>query len=56
VGDVKHSGLDKQVTPTVLLSYLQTPEARMSLVVRTASDPASRLQAEQRMGGLTWPI
>ena len=45
VGDVKHSGLDKQVTPAVFLSYLQTPEARMSLVVRTASDPASMIRA-----------
>jgi putative ABC transport system permease protein len=45
VGDVKHSGLDKQVTPSIFLSYLQTPEARMSLVVRTASDPASRIRA-----------
>jgi putative ABC transport system permease protein len=45
VGDVKHAGLDKQVTPSVFLSYLQTPEARMSLVVRTASDPASMIRA-----------
>jgi putative ABC transport system permease protein len=45
VGDVKHSGLDKQVTPAVFLSYLQNPEARMSLVVRTASDPASIIRA-----------
>ncbi|HET9319351.1 MAG TPA: FtsX-like permease family protein, partial [Bryobacteraceae bacterium] len=45
VGDVKHSGLDQQVTPAVFLSYLQTPEARMSLVVRTASDPASMIRA-----------
>jgi putative ABC transport system permease protein len=45
VGDVKHSGLDKQVTPAVFLSYLQAPEARMSLVVRTVSDPASMIRA-----------
>jgi putative ABC transport system permease protein len=45
VGDVKHSGLDKQATPAVFLSYLQTPEARMSLVVRTASDPESMIRA-----------
>ena len=45
VGDVKHSGLDKQVTPAVFISYLQNPEMRMSLVVRTAGDPASMIQA-----------
>jgi putative ABC transport system permease protein len=45
VGDVKHSGLDKQVTPAVFLSYLQAPEMRMSLLVRTVSDPESMIRA-----------
>ena len=45
VGDVKHSGLDKQAAPAVYLSYFQTPEARMSLVVRTASDPSAMTRA-----------
>jgi putative ABC transport system permease protein len=45
VGDVKHSGLDKQSTPTVYTSYLQIPEMKMSLVVRTASDPAAMIRA-----------
>ena len=45
VGDVKHSGLDKQATPAVFLSYLQSPEMRMSLVVRTAGDPATMIRA-----------
>ena len=45
VGDVKHSGLDKQVTPTVFVSYLQSPEMRMSLIARTAGDPVSMIRA-----------
>ena len=45
VGSVKHTGLDKQSAPTVYLPYLQSPEARMSLVVRTASAPKSLIRA-----------
>ncbi len=45
VGDVKHSGLDKQATPSVFISYFQSPEMRMSLVVRTAGDPLSMIRA-----------
>jgi len=45
VGDVKHSGLDKQATPAVFFSYLQAPEMRMSLLVRTVGDPASMIRA-----------
>ncbi len=45
VADVKHSGLDKQATPTVYTSYLQFPEMKMSLVARTASDPAGMIRA-----------
>lgn len=45
VGDVKHEGLDQHVAPTVYLSYLQSPEARMSLVVRTAAEPLGMVRA-----------
>ena len=45
VGDVKGSGLDQQAAPTLYISYLQAPQFRMSLVVRTAVDPASMIQA-----------
>src|SRR5260370_3871832 len=45
VGDVKHSGLDKPSTPTVYTSYLQIPEMKMSLVVRTASTPPAIIRA-----------
>jgi putative ABC transport system permease protein len=45
VGDVKHAGLDRQATPSVFLSYLQSPEGRMSLVARTMGDPESMIRA-----------
>jgi len=45
VGDVKHSGLDKQVTPALYTSYLQVPQMRMSLVARTSADPAGMIRA-----------
>src|SRR5260370_41014324 len=45
VGDGKHSCLDKQATPTVYISYLQTPEMKISLVVRTASDPTAIIRS-----------
>lgn len=45
VGDVKHSGLDKQVTPAVFISYYQSPEMRMSLVLQTAGDPMAMIRA-----------
>ncbi|HKW98944.1 MAG TPA: ABC transporter permease [Bryobacteraceae bacterium] len=45
VGDVKHSGLDRQATPTIYTCYLQSPDSRMSLVVRTAAEPASMIRA-----------
>ncbi len=43
VGAVKQMGLDKQPTPTLYVSLLQVPEARMSLVVRTTGDPAAMI-------------
>ena len=44
VSDVKGSGLDRQATATVYVSYLQAPQFRMSLVVRAAVDPSSMVQ------------
>jgi putative ABC transport system permease protein len=48
VGIVKQTGLDKQPAPTLYLSLLQVPESRMSLVVRTAGDPATMVTAVKR--------
>ena len=45
VGAVKQTGLDKQPEPTLYLSLLQVPEAKVSLVVRTAGDAASLVTA-----------
>ena len=45
VGNVKHAGLDKQPVPTIYLPYLQSPEMRMSLVLRTAADPRGMIHA-----------
>jgi putative ABC transport system permease protein len=44
VGDTKNSGLDKQSNPTLYTCYLQTPQMRMSLVARTAADPAAMIR------------
>jgi putative ABC transport system permease protein len=45
VGDVKHSGLDKEARPQLYLPYLQGPEGRMTFVVRTTSDPTGLIGA-----------
>ena len=45
VGDVKGAALNKQTAPTIYASYLQIPEMKMSLVVRTAGDPAGMIRA-----------
>ncbi len=45
VGDVKGAALNKQTVPTIYASYLQIPEMKMSLVVRTAGDPAGMIRA-----------
>jgi putative ABC transport system permease protein len=45
VGAVKQARLDREATPTIYLSYLQVPEFRMDLVVQTAGDPASMVNA-----------
>ncbi|HEV2691204.1 MAG TPA: FtsX-like permease family protein, partial [Bryobacteraceae bacterium] len=45
VGDVKDFALNKQTSPAMYTSYLQIPEQKMSLVVRTVGDPASMIRA-----------
>jgi len=40
VGDVKHAGADREVRPTLYMSFLQRPAERMNLVLRTATVPA----------------
>jgi putative ABC transport system permease protein len=40
-GDVKHAGADREASPTLYLSFLQSPTARMNLVLRTTAAPAS---------------
>jgi putative ABC transport system permease protein len=41
VGDVKHAGADREVRPTLYVSFLQSPAQRMNLVLRTTAAPAS---------------
>ena len=41
VGDVRFDGLDSKMGPEYYVPYPQGPEASVTLVVRTASDPAS---------------
>src|SRR6185436_14510646 len=43
VGDVRRKGLDVDVQPEMYFSYLQQPERRMSLVLRTDAADASQL-------------
>jgi putative ABC transport system permease protein len=45
VGDVKDSALNRDSAPAVYTSYLQFPEAKMSLVVRAEGDPAGMIRA-----------
>jgi putative ABC transport system permease protein len=45
VGAVKQDGLDRDALPTIYLSMLQVPAPLMSLVVRTAGDPATMVDA-----------
>jgi putative ABC transport system permease protein len=45
VGDVKGYALNQQTTPAMYTSYLQMPEMKMSLAVRTAGDPAAMIRA-----------
>ena len=41
VGDVKHSGADREARPTLYVSFQQIPGPRMNLVLRTTAAPAS---------------
>jgi putative ABC transport system permease protein len=41
VADVKQSWFDKDIRPQVYLPYGQSPRAKMTLLVRTSSDPMS---------------
>jgi putative ABC transport system permease protein len=45
IGDVKQLGLDSNADPEVYFPYLQATSPRMSIVVRTASDPLSMTAA-----------
>jgi len=45
VGDVKTSALNQDTAPAIYMSYLQTPEMKMSLVVRAEGDPAKMIRA-----------
>ena len=48
VGDVKGAALNKEPSPTIYASYLQIPEAKMSLVVRAEGDPAKMIRAVEK--------
>lgn len=48
VGPVKHAGVDKNPRPTLYFAFTQAREARMSLVVRTAADPAGLINAVKK--------
>jgi putative ABC transport system permease protein len=39
VGSVKHAGADRDVRPTLYVSFLQRPAERMNLVLRTDGEP-----------------
>jgi putative ABC transport system permease protein len=41
VGDVKHAGADREARPTLYVSFLQSPAARMNVVLRTTAAPSS---------------
>jgi len=48
VGDVRRKGLDIDVQPEMYVSYLQKPDRRMSLVLRTEAPDASQLTQAAR--------
>jgi putative ABC transport system permease protein len=48
VGDVRRKGLDVDVQPEMYVSYLQRPDRRMSLVLRTDARDASQLTQAAR--------
>jgi putative ABC transport system permease protein len=43
VDDVRRNGLDKEVQPEMYASYIQRPERRLNLVIRSAGPDASEL-------------
>ena len=45
VGDVRQQSLTEEIAPQIYLPYLQRPNNRMTLVVRTTSDPLSLASA-----------
>jgi putative ABC transport system permease protein len=53
VGDVKHTGLDKQSQPVMYVPVAQRAVDRMTLVVRTAADPRPMINAVQ---GSIWSV
>ena len=48
VGDVHRQGLDRNVQPEMFLSFVQSPERRLNVVVRTEARDASQLLPELR--------
>ena len=48
VGDVKDSALNQQTAPAMYTSYLQSPEMKMSLVVRAEGDPSKMIRAVEK--------
>ena len=45
VGDVRHVGLDTDVTPEAYVPYTQAPYRFMSIIIRTATEPATLVAA-----------
>jgi putative ABC transport system permease protein len=48
VGDVRTGALDADAPPTIYYTHLQGPENRMSIVARTAGDPAALVSSLRR--------
>jgi ABC-type antimicrobial peptide transport system permease subunit len=48
VGDVRHNGPQEEPRPELYVPYLQAPDRDMTIVVRTASDPASLAETIRR--------
>jgi putative ABC transport system permease protein len=48
VGDVRRKGLDREAQPEMYVSFVQSPERRMNLVIRTEARDASELTPAAR--------
>jgi len=48
VGNVKHVGADRDVRPTLYASFVQVPADRMTLVLRTAGEPAALIDSAKK--------